>query len=51
MKNLATKSDIALTRQHLNAKFKEFEWRLTFKIGCIIFVATCLILAKLKLGL
>ena len=51
MKNLATKRDIALTRQHLDAKFKEFEWRLTFKIGCMIFVATCVILAELKYAL
>ncbi|WP_211148840.1 hypothetical protein [Fluviibacter phosphoraccumulans] len=51
MKDLATKRDIALTRQHLVAKFKEFEWRLTIKIGLMMFFATCLILAKLKAAL
>lgn len=51
MKNLATKSDIALTRQDFDAKLKAFEFRVTFKIGVMLFVATCLILAKLKYSL
>lgn len=48
MKNLATKNDIPLTQKDFDAKFKEFEWRLTFKIGVMLFLATCLILAKFK---
>ena len=51
MKDLATKKDIAAMEQRVDAKFKEFEWKLTFKIGVMMFLTTYLILAKLKSSL
>lgn len=44
MKDLATKKD-------LDAKLEGLEMRLTFKIGVMLFIATCVILAKLKYAL
>ncbi len=44
MKNLATKNDIALTQKDFDAKFKEFELRMTIKMGIMLLVFVGLIL-------